>query len=235
VDDNFTSDHERAKSFLRKLVPLDVSWVTQLSMDAADDPELLRLLRESGCLGFVLGIESLLEDNLKGIDKNARRNTKGVFADELKRFVDHGLEIWATFTLGHDSDTRSSIEDTIDFALRWNFPFAAFNVLTPYPGTPFYERLREEGRLLFDGKWWLHPDYRFNHAAFRPLHLRPDELTGLGFAARKVYNRPFNVARRLLNVRTGPHLLRKAWIIGRYSSVFRREVYHKQGMILGKK
>lgn len=235
VDDNFTADHERAKAFLRKLIPLKVTWVTQLGMDAADDPELLRLLRDSGCLGFVLGIESLVEENLRGLDKSRTRRIRGAFSDEIRRFQDHGFALWAAFTLGYDGDTKDSLEDMISFALRWKFPFAAFNVLMPYPGTPFHDRLRAEGRLLYDGKWWIHPDYRFNHAAFRPLHMSPEELTEIGLKARRAFNTPPQIARRFLNPRGGPHLLRKAWIIGRYALLFRREMYRKHGMALGRK
>ena len=72
---------------------------------------------------------------------------------------------WAAFTLGHDYDTVESIRETSDFAMHHKFAFAAYNILMPYPGTPLYNRLEAESRLLYGGKWWLHPEYRFNDAA----------------------------------------------------------------------
>ena len=68
------------------------------------------------------------------------------------------------------------------------FCFAAFNILMPYPNTPLYRKLQTEGRLLYDGKWWLHPQYRFNHAAFRPQLMSPEELTEACFQARSRFN-----------------------------------------------
>ena len=58
----------------------------------------------------------------------------------------------------------------------------------PYPSTPLYARLESEGRLLWGGKWWLHPEYRFNHAAFVPKNMTPDELTDAVFQCRKRWN-----------------------------------------------
>jgi len=58
----------------------------------------------------------------------------------------------------YDHETAASIRETVDWALSKKFAFAAFNVLTPYPGTAFYERMKAEGRLLYDGCWWLHDD-----------------------------------------------------------------------------
>ena len=81
---------------------------------------------------------------------------------------DHGMQSWAAFTLGYDHDTLASIAATVDFALESKFTFAAYNILMPYPNTPLYSKLEREGRLLYDGKWWLHPQYRFNDAAFVP-------------------------------------------------------------------
>ena len=108
--------------------------------------------------------------------------------------------MWAAFTLGYDHDTPESIARTVEFAIENKFCFAAFNILMPYPGTPLYETLRAEGRLLYDGKWWLHPDYRFNYAAFRPKRMSPDELTEACFQARRRFNSVGSILRRALRL-----------------------------------
>ena len=102
---------------------------------------------------------------------------------------DHGFQTWAAFTLGYDHDTADSVRATLDFALENRFTFAAFNILMPYPGTPFYDRLAREGRHLFDGQWWLHPEYRFNDASFVPAQMTPDEWTELCYEARREFNK----------------------------------------------
>ncbi len=169
VDDNILADHAAAKSLFRALIPLKVNWVSQASIDMTQDRELMDLMVKSGCLGNVIGFESLDPNNLRAMRKAP--NLMGHFEaykPQLEMLRDYGLQTWAAFTLGHDYDTRDSIERMLEFALKSKFTFAAFNVLMPYPNTRLYHRLKAEGRLLYDGAWWLHPDYRFNYAAFRP-------------------------------------------------------------------
>jgi hypothetical protein len=102
----------------------------------------------------------------------------------------------------------------------------------PYPKTPFYESLKAQGRLLYDGRWWLHPDYRFNHAAFRPKRMSPDELTEAAFRARARFSSLGSIVRRAMDWTT----LRSPYRLGvylRYNPLFRREMYKKQGMQFG--
>jgi radical SAM superfamily enzyme YgiQ (UPF0313 family) len=234
VDDNFTSDKDAAKIFLRKMIPFKKKWITQLSIDTANDPELVRLLSKAGCLGFVVGFESIHKNNIESMNKSVNLEHFDRYATQIKRFQDEGIDLWATFTLGHDLDTIASIEDTIAWAMEQKFAFAAFNVLTPYPATNFYEQLKNEGRLLFDGQWWLHKEYRFNHAAFVPKNMTPDQLTEIGFKAKKMYNTSSMVIKRGFMPRNGMNTLYKLWFIIRYGFLFRKEVYKKQSLILGK-
>jgi radical SAM superfamily enzyme YgiQ (UPF0313 family) len=69
--------------------------------------------------------------------------------------------------------------------MKYKFALADYNVLTPYPNTPLFKSLESENRLLYDGKWWLHPDYRFGHATFRPHNMSADDLTQGCFDAYK--------------------------------------------------
>ena len=150
-----------------------------------------------------------------------------------RRLRDHHLQTWAAFLLGYDHDTPASIVAQCDWAIEQHFTFAAFNVLMPYPGTPLYERLAAEGRLLYDGRWWLHPDYRFNSAAFRPARhdrRRADrgrlalptalEQPRLDRPARPRPGHQHELADALR-----PLLL--------YNPLFRRESFKRQGLLLG--
>ena len=78
----------------------------------------------------------------------------------------------------------------------------AFNVLTPYPGTELFRTLESEGRLLYGGRWWLHPDYRVNATPFVPSRIDPDELTRALAEARHTWSRPLTILRRFLDFRT---------------------------------
>jgi radical SAM superfamily enzyme YgiQ (UPF0313 family) len=146
---------------------------------------------------------------------------------------DHHLQTWAAFTLGHDYDTPASIRETCDFAIRHRFCFAAFNILMPYPGTPFYQRLQAENRLLYDGCWWLHPQYRFNHAAFVPRNMSPDELTEACWECRARWNTAASIFWRVWDWKT--HLSSPLRLLAylRYNPIFAREARKKQGMWFG--
>ncbi|MCP4757287.1 MAG: methylase, partial [Proteobacteria bacterium] len=146
---------------------------------------------------------------------------------------DYGHQTWAAFTLGYDGDTEDSIKQTLDFALENKFTFAAFNILMPYPGTDFYRRMEREGRLLYDGKWWLHPEYRFNHAAFIPSKLTPDRLSGVCFGNRKSFNSLRSILRRAFDLKTNMRNPVRLGTYLAYNPLFRRETFKKQGMRLG--
>ena len=234
VDDNIFSDHEAAKILCRELIPLKVRWVSQGSIDMTEDRELMALMVKSGCLGHVVGFESLSPDSLRNVGKAP--NLVGAEQDyraQLQVFRDFGLQLWAAFTLGYDDDTVESIERTLEFALKNKFCFAAFNILMPYPGTPFYRQLKEQGRLLYGGKWWLHPDYRFNHAAFRPVRMGPEELTEACFRARARFSSVVSIVRRAFDFKTNMRSLYRLGVYLRYNPLFRREVFKKQGLRLG--
>jgi len=242
VDDNFLSNHEAAKAFLRELIPMRIRWVSQASIDMTTDPELMALLADSGCLGNVIGFESLTRESLVDMKKGPawtgrRRGGTRPGWDRYARPVEvlrqHHLQTWAAFTLGHDADTADTVRETCDFAIANRFCFAAFNTLMPYPGTPLYDRLASEGRLLFDGRWWVHPEWRFNHAAFRPARLSADELTEACWQARSRWNRPSSVFHRFWDSRTHLSSPARALTYLMYNPIYSRETLKKQGMRLG--
>lgn len=233
VDDNLVADFDAAKRLFRALIPLKIRWVSQGSIDMLQDEELMRLMVQSGCLGLVIGFESTDPENLKQMNKQANRSLSDHYAEQLEQLRVWGLQTWAAFTIGHDNDTKESIEALCDFAIRSKFTFAAFNVLMPYPGTALYERLRREERLLYDGAWWLHPAYRFNHAAYLPKKMSPDELTAAGFAARKRFNSPRSIFLRALEPRTNLSTPYRLMTYLLYNPLFRKEVFKKQDMYLG--
>jgi radical SAM superfamily enzyme YgiQ (UPF0313 family) len=234
VDDNILANHAAAKQLFRELIPLNIRWVSQASIDMTEDRELMDLMVKSGCLGHVVGFETLNPQNLSAIKKAP--NLIGQFQDykpQLEILRDYGLQTWAAFTIGHDDDTLESIERTVEFAIENKFSFAAFNVLIPYPNTPLYKRLEAEGRLLYDGQWWLHPEYRFNYAAFQPRRMSPEELTEAGLQARKVFNSPYSIVRRALDLKTNMRSLLRFSTYLAYAPLFRKEMYKKHGLKFG--
>lgn len=236
VDDNIVCDHAKAKELFRALIPLKIRWVSQGSMDMLHDEELMRLMVKSGCLGLVIGFESISPESVSEMNKGTnKKGSSEMYKWEIEQFRKWGLQTWAAFTVGHDSDTLESIRATCDFAIKNKFTFAAYNILMPYPNTPLYERLEREGRLLYDGKWWLHEEYRFNYASIVPKNMTADELTEISFDCRRRFNSVGSIFRRALEPHTNLRTPYRFMTYLVYNPLFRKEVFKKQGMRFGLK
>ena len=183
VDDNITSNLEQDKVFLKALFPLNIRWVSQSSINAAHDEEFLDLLKRSGCQGVLIGFESLNAANLKGMNKSFN-TMRGGFGQALRNLRRHNIRVYGTFIFGYDGDTKESFRDTVEFAKEQALYIAAFNHLTPFPGTPLYQRLEREQRLLYPA-WWLDGRYSYNRIPFQPRAMSPEELQGNCLAARR--------------------------------------------------
>ena len=194
VDDNITSNLAEAKEFFRALAPLGIRWVSQSSINAAHDDEFLELLARSGCQGVLIGFESLNPANLRNMNK-AFNTMRGGFEGALANLRRHRIRVYGTFIFGYDGDTPDSFAETVAFAQEHALYIAAFNHLTPFPGTPLYRRLETEGRLLYES-WWLDERYSYNKIPFRPLGMEPETLRQNCLEARrKFYSWPSIVQR----------------------------------------
>jgi radical SAM superfamily enzyme YgiQ (UPF0313 family) len=183
VDDNIVSDRERARELFQALIPLNIRWIGQAGIGAALDEEILRLLELSGCQGLLVGLESLNPETLAQMGKGFAGG--GAYYDKaLANMRRHRIRMYATFVLGYDGDTAKSVQQMLEYSLRNRFYLAAFNHITPFPGTPLYDRLEQEGRLIFD-RWWLHEDYRYGMLPFIPVGTAPEELERFCVSARR--------------------------------------------------
>jgi radical SAM superfamily enzyme YgiQ (UPF0313 family) len=233
VDDNIASDKKALKTLCRELIPLKVLWFSQASLDITRDDELMKLMADSGNVGNVMGFESITRASLRDAKKSPNLPRFSNYEHEVKVLREYGMQTWASFTLGYDNDTYDSILATMEFALKSRFTFAAFNILMPYPNTPIYRKLEQEGRHLFNGKWWLHPEYRFNQAAFVPMKMTPDELTSACHEIRQKFNSIPSLIQRFSDLKTN---MRSLWSIAaywKYTTLFRKELYKKHGMRFG--
>ena len=234
VDDNIVCNRQKAKELFRALIPLKLHWVSQGSMDMLQDKELMELMVASGCLGLVIGFESISPQNIQDMHKlTYTRASSEMYAREIEQLRAWGLQTWAAFTVGHDGDTVESIRATCDFAIRNKFTFAAFNILMPYPNTPLYAKLERENRLLYDGCWWLHEDYRFNYCSIVPKNMTPDELTEISFDCRTRFNSVGSIISRAVEPRTNLRTPYRFMTYLLYNPLFRKEVFKKQGLRFG--
>jgi len=195
VDDNIVSQPQKARELCRALIPLRINWVGQASIHIARDAELLKLLVQSGCRGLLIGMESLDPATLRDMGKEWNL-AEGSYADSLRRFRDHGLAIYGTFVFGYDNDDADVIRRSVDFAVEQKLFLAAFNHLIPFPGTPLFKRLRDEGRML-SPHWWLDADSRVGDVTFVPRRLSPQRLQELCLQARRDFYRYGSLLRRM--------------------------------------
>ena len=230
VDDNITSNFDDAKELYRQLARNKIRWVSQASINAAHDEEFLDLISRSGCEGLLIGFESLERETLRMMKK--KFNTMGggyeVALENLRRY---NIRLYSTFVFGYDHDTAKTFDDTVEFANRHRFYMAAFNHLTPFPGTPLYDRLKKEGKLLYDA-WWLDPTYSYNKIPFKPALLEPEELQELCIKARAQFYSVPSILRRFADPvnRSNAFMTRQFPLI---NFMMRREVYQRNDLPLG--
>jgi radical SAM superfamily enzyme YgiQ (UPF0313 family) len=197
VDDNIVSQPAKARELCRELMPLGIDWVGQASIHIAQDDELLAMLSASGCRGLLIGMESTNESNLRAMGKDWN-TAQASYSDSLRQFRKHGLAVYGTFVFGYDEDDWQVVRDSVAFAREQKLFLAAFNHLVPFPGTPLYRRLCEQGRLLTD-PWWLDPEGRVGDVTFRPKKISAAELeSACLWARRKFYSWP-SIFERLLD------------------------------------
>lgn len=197
VDDNFAADRAAAGDLADALAPLGVRWITQMSIDAAHDETLLARLRRGGCAGVLIGFESLDPTVLRAMRKTFN-TMKGGFPAALANLARARIAVYGTFVFGYGPTRPEHFEAAVDFAVDHGLYIAAFNHLTPFPGTPLYRRLEAEGRLLHE-RWWLDDAYRYNDLPFRPDAGEAEAVrTGCLSARRRFYGWR-SIGRRLLH------------------------------------
>jgi radical SAM superfamily enzyme YgiQ (UPF0313 family) len=185
VDDNFAADLRYARDLAEALTPLGIRWVTQMSINAAHDESFLAALAASGCCGVLIGFESLDEAVLRNMRKTFN-TMRGGFAAALANLRRHGIRVYGTFVFGYDGERSDSFDEAASFAIDNRFYLAAFNHLTPFPGTPLFGRLKNEGRLLYD-RWWLDDRYGYNGIPFQPQAMAPDDIRQGCLRARRAF------------------------------------------------
>jgi radical SAM superfamily enzyme YgiQ (UPF0313 family) len=188
ADDNSFVNKRRSKELLRAIAPENVRWFTESDIAIADDPELLTLMRESGCAQVLIGLESPTAAGLDGLE--TRRNWKhsrfAGYAEAVKRIQDHGVAVNGCFVLGLDGGTTADFAAVRRFVEESGLYQVQITVVTAFPGTPFYRRLLAEGRLLDPTAWEKCTVFDVN---VQPKQMSVEELeAGFIDLARQLYS-----------------------------------------------
>jgi len=164
---------------------------------------------EAGCSTLFIGFESVDPRALKEMKKS---QTAEEIRYAVRQIRSRGIHVHGMFVFGFDSDTPETTRATVDFALAEKIDSAQFLLLTPLPGSSFYERMAAERRLL-DTAW---DTYDAHHVKFSPLGFTPYELQRAQIEAHRRFYAPLQVIARLLRGRTG------GFVIGVYAAMLNR-------------
>ncbi len=195
IDLNLISDRHYAARLFEALIPLRLRWFGLSTILIGKDPELMDLMARSGCSGLLIGFETISSENLRRSKK--RFNSPKEYRDIVARLHDRGISVMGCFVFGLDEDTTEVFRRTAEFVIEAAIDLPRFAIATPFPGTPFFDRLQSEGRIL-TRDWEL---YDGQHVVFRPARMSVRELQrGHEQAWRQTY-RYRSIARRLLGSR----------------------------------
>lgn len=174
ADDNSFANRTWAKELLESMQDLDLRWFTETDLSIADDEALLKLLYKSGCKQVLIGLESVNPATLEGIDRaNWKAKHHGKYLDSIKRIQDNGVTVNGCFIVGNDNDDLGVFEDIRKFIEKSELLECQVTILTPFPGTRLYQRLKQEGRLLFD-KFW--DRCTLFDVTYKPKKMTPEQL-----------------------------------------------------------
>ena len=175
ADDNTFVDHAWGKHLCRELIPLGIKWFTETDISVAEDLELLRLMRQTRCRQVLIGLESPDRTALEGIELRADFKSRhaSVYMEAVRLIQGEGITVNGCFVLGLDGQTPDIFQQVLDFAMAASLYDVQITVLTPFPGTPLYDRLLREDRILSPERWDLCTLFDVN---FVPRNMSVDQL-----------------------------------------------------------
>ena len=170
IDDNFTGNPEWTRKFLARLKELHVRWNAAVSINTAYDEKMLDLMKESGCQGLFIGFESISQDSVSDVHKVQNKTVN--YEKAIKAIHDRGIMINASFVFGLDSDNKDTFKKTLDWIVKNKIETVTSHILTPYPGTVLYDRMKSEGRIISDDLSL----YNTANVVFKPANMTAEEL-----------------------------------------------------------
>ena len=232
VDNNISANKEKFKEFLREITPLKIKWASQADINVAQDEELIKLMKKSGCWGLVIGFETLNFENLTDMNKPQNIKVFSRYDELIQKLHDNGISIWAALIVGYDSDTPDTFRYMLDFTMKHKFLFVGFNPLVPYFGTPVYNQFKKDNRLLMDN-WWLDPNYRYDDVVFQPKHMTPEQLRDGCIDMRKKFSSSMNIIKRAIANRKNLKETFDWKTLLSHAMLFKSDVENKQSVSLG--
>lgn len=175
ADDNGMVNHAYWKELLQHLRGKKLRWVTESDLSIAEDVELLDLMRATGCAQVLIGLESPVKKALQGLELHS--DWKYKHFDSYKKAINtiqsRGITVNGCFIIGLDGHGPDIFDQVFSFVKELELYEVQITILTPFPGTPLYERLKKEGRLLEPHNWKKCTLFDIN---YQPANMTVDEL-----------------------------------------------------------
>lgn len=155
VDDNFIGNKVRVRELLVSMVAwgkahgFPFRFITEASLNLADDSDLLQAMKDAGFTSVFLGIETPDESSL--IATHKLQNTQRDLLESVARIQKYGFEVMGGFILGFDTDREDIFDRLVEFIQKSAIPVAMVGLLQAMPGTQLFRRLTNEGRILHSG------------------------------------------------------------------------------------
>jgi radical SAM superfamily enzyme YgiQ (UPF0313 family) len=185
VDDALAVNRATARKLFEEMIPLGLKWAGQGYVSLAEDLDLLRVMKRSGCVGLLIGFESVQKKLVGGMPKIT--SLRIGFEEAVRRFHGEGISLLGAFVFGFDQQTPEVFDQTFEFSLKNRLDAVELRILTPFPGTRLYSRLMKEGRM-YSPDWWLH-GYPADTLLFHPKGMTPDQLVnGFVHLNRQIYS-----------------------------------------------
>lgn len=173
ADDNVMIHRAYSKELFTRMIPLKKHWVGQCSLAAVKRLENIQLMAASGCKALFIGFESVDDETVRFTGK--RQNKPSQYREIMDMLHDNGISTWGSFVFGFDTDDKEVFDRTVEFGINMQLTMALYAILTPYPATALYRRLKAEGRLT-DERWWLRRDHDAGSPYFKPAKMTREEL-----------------------------------------------------------
>jgi len=186
ADDNLLCDKNYCRHLLEKVADLRIRWIGQSDISIAYDNSLLELIKKSGCVALFIGFESIIEDNLRGLDSsNWKLKHFKDYVASISKIQSNGIGIIGTFIVGFDNDNNSVFDKLANFIIDNRLAGAQIAALTPFPHTKIRAALLKEGRVI-DTPW---DNYTLYDANIKPKKMSSQELEeGILHTFKKVYS-----------------------------------------------
>ena len=200
-DASLTTDPSYTKTLFKNMIELNKRFTGYGNVNVlAKDEQFLKLANDAGCTGWCIGFESISQDILKSIGKTT--NKVEDYKNAVKKIKDYNMNITGSFIFGFDDHVTDTFEETLDMIKHLNVDMACFNILTPFPGTPIFERIKNENRITsYD---WTR--YTCAQTVFQPKNMTEKELyDGTIWVLKEFYKNIPTLKRVMKNIKHGYH------------------------------